>query len=350
MKLTMVVVCHHSSDVLGSCVESFRRASKDAGLSNEVVVVEQSEDSDQRRAVEAAGAERVLVRPNRGYAAGLNAGIGCASGEILLLANPDLVFTVDSVSALVSGLDAGFDVVGPQLTWDRAGTVLFPPAENPAPVAELTRTLRRRWRPWWRLGLAPWIERLWRVWSADGPVEVPCLRGPLLVLSRDTSNRLGPLDEGYFLYYEETEWLWRARRRRARLGVVGDAKVVHHWGHSTGRRVDATEIEAVSRERFFRRNYPALWRWVLRRIDGGTSTAGISGPEVAGCADVPETEADLWLVSSFRHLQPAIGCLRRSRLPDRVAEVADRGEWHALAVTRTERGWRIAGAWTWGRP
>ena len=346
----MVVVCHHSSEVLSGCVESFRRGAGAAGVEPEVVLVEQSEDSGEETAAAAVGPEQLLVRPNRGYAAGLNAGIGPAHGEILLLANPDLVFDEHSLSGLLAGLDEGFDVVGPQLTWDRAGEVLFPVAEDPAPRAELVRSLRRRWQRPWLTWLGSWLDDMWRVWSARGTVEVPCLRGPLLALRRDTADRLGPLDEEYFLYYEETEWLWRARRLGSRFAVAGGSRVEHHWGHSTARRDDRSLIEQAARDRFFMRNYGPLWRWALRQAAAGEAGAGVTGREVTGPGEIPETPADLWLFSTFRHLEPSVGAVGCSRPPDGIVEVGAEGRWFALAAARNGGRWQPRGSWTWGRP
>ena len=154
MKVSLVIVCHYSSQVLPRCVESFRSEAATAGVEAEVVAVEHSEDADELAAVAATGAERVLERPNRGYAAGLNAGAAEAGGEVLLLANPDIVFFPGSLSGLLDGITGGFDVVGPQFVWDAEGAVLLPPAEDPSPRAELGRALRRRSLTAWSAGLS----------------------------------------------------------------------------------------------------------------------------------------------------------------------------------------------------
>jgi GT2 family glycosyltransferase len=215
-----------------------------------VVAVEQSEAQEEARRVADAGVDRLLERPNLGYAAGLNAGVGVANGEVLLLANPDIRFFEGSLQLLLAGLDEGFDVVGPQFAWDTEREVLLPPAEDPAPLSEIGRSLRRRWKWFWTQSVSRNLEKTWRIWTADTTVPVDNLRGALLAIRAETMNRFGPLDEGYFLYYEETEWLWRARRRGARLGLAARALVQHRWGHSTVSTDRAAEIEQRSRERF----------------------------------------------------------------------------------------------------
>jgi len=239
VKVSLIVVCHRSSEVLPQCVESFRREAGAAGVEAEVVAVEQSEDSDEVRRVADAAVDVLLERPNRGYAAGLNAGVVEAGGDVLLLANPDIRFFDGSVGALVTALQKGFDVIGPRFVWDADGAILLPPAEDPSPSAELGRDLQRRWRWVWARGLSRGLEETWREWTTEETLAVNNLRGALLVASRETIDRLGPFDEDYFLYYEETEWLWRARRRGARLGLAAGARVQHRGsrrvrGSSTG--------------------------------------------------------------------------------------------------------------------
>jgi hypothetical protein len=169
------------------------------------------------------------------------------------------------------------------------------------------------------------------------------------VVPRAELGRLGPLDEGYFLYYEETEWLWRARRRGVGTAVAADARVVHRWGHATVRRDDARDVERASRERFFERNYPSRWRRLLERVGSGSRDRAVPASQVRGPDGIPPTPADLWLVSNDRRLEPAAASLGGVRLPASVDELAARGEWYALAARRSALGWRVQGLWRWSR-
>jgi hypothetical protein len=161
-------------------------------------------------------------------------------------------------------------------------------------------------------------------------------------------DRLGPLDEGYFLYYEETEWLRRGRRRGARFAVAAGARVVHRAGHATAHTAGRKAIEAASRERFFARNYGAASRWLLRRCAAGEENAGVAAQPMAGLHAVPESRADLWLLSPFRHLMPAVGVVGRPALPASVGRVAQGGPWYVAAAARDAGRWRLSGCWCWG--
>lgn len=348
MTVSLVVVCHRSSGVLGECVRAFRAEARAAGVEHEVVAVEQTEDPAEAERVAAAGVDRLEVRPNRGYAAGLNAGAAVARGDTLVLANPDTVLGAGSLARLLDAVASGFDVVGPQLVWDDAAELLFPPAEDPSPVAELRRTAQRRWQRVWAVGMGRTIAEWWRVWTADGPIEMAALRGPLLVVNRAAMDRFGPLDEGYFLYYEETEWLRRARRRGARLALHGGAVAIHRAGHSARHAANRAAVEAVSRERFFARNYGPAWRWLLRRLAPKRTRTGVDrAVPVSGPEAVPPCGGELWLLSTFRHLMPAVGVVGRPTLPRAVATVADGGPWYAAAARRRDDGWALGECWMW---
>jgi len=347
LKASLIVVCHFSSGVLPRCVASYRQQASAAGVAAEVVVVEQSEDEGEAEAAADCGPDVLLRKSNRGYAAGLNAGMTEATGDVYFLANPDIEFLDGSVRALVDAVVVGADVAGPQLLWDSAGEVILPIPDDPHPMAELKRSLRRRWPG--RRGLLRRVEANWRVWTAEEPSEVPSIRGPLMVLSRESVRRLGPLDEGYFLYYEETEWLWRARRRGALLMLAPESRVVHRWGHATRRRGDNAEIEQRSRTRFFERNYSAPLRAVVGRLGPAAEAADENFERVAGPEVVPEVDADVWLISIVSHMEPSVGCLRVSTLPPAIRELTASGRWYAVAARRREGRWQLQGSWKWER-
>jgi GT2 family glycosyltransferase len=346
MKVSLIAVCHHSSQVLSGCVGSFRREAAAAGVVPEVVVVEHSEDDREAIAIEASEPDTILRRPNRGYAAGLNTGAGAATGDVLFLANPDIEFLGGSVAALVdAATGGGATVAGPALLWDRDGEVFLPIPDDPGPRAELRRTLDRRW-PTGR-ALERIAERSWRVWTAEKPCRVPSLRGPLLALGRDTASRLGPMNEDYFLYYEETEWLWRARRAGAELVVAPQSRVVHRWGHSTRKSSDSGTVEERSRIRFFERNYPKPYRALLGRLAPKTEAPGLDFLEVAGPEELPVTEADIWLASHVNNMQPSIGGLGTSRIPSAIKEIAAVDRWYAVMARRVNSRWQLQGRWMW---
>ena len=263
--VSLVLVAHRSSALLASAVAGFRHEAAASGLAAETIVVEQSEDPAEQRAAAACAPELLLVRPNRGYAAGVNAGIAAASGRWLLVANPDVELAAGALAPLLAALADGGGVVAPQL---QLAGFLFPPADVQTPAAEAARRRALRHRRGWERHLLAELARWSRVWEADAPVAVPALSGASLAFPAALARRLGPWDEDYFLYFEETDWLRRSRRHGVRLAVVPAARASHRWGHAAQPEAWSDRF-AASQRRYFRRWFPLLGPLVLR-LPGGS--------------------------------------------------------------------------------
>nr|HRC86229.1 glycosyltransferase [Thermoanaerobaculia bacterium] len=324
LKVSLVVVGFRSSGVLPAALASFRREARECGLASEVVLVDHSEDAKEAARLRSLEPDQLLLEENRGYAAGLNRGIAEARGELLLLANPDLEFAAGALAPLLAAFEAGFSVVGPQF---HLGRFLFPPAELQTPAEEVARVqARRSTRRRLRLMVRE-LGRSLRVWEAGEPVEVEALSGALLALRADTAARLGRWDEGYFLYFEETDWLRQARSRGERLAIVPAARVAHAWGHA------ASEHEAVyeaSRRRFYRRH----WGW------SGHFVARLHAPEPPRWPPLAEERAllaggeRLWLVSPSAWGFPNAGAwLSGQELPSALEELAAATDRPAIELT-----------------
>jgi GT2 family glycosyltransferase len=285
--VSLVLVAHRSSSLLPAAIAAFRREAASGGVSGEVIVVEQSEDPAEADAAASAGPDLLLTRPNRGYAAGINAGMAAAGGRWLAVGNPDVELAPGALPALLAALADGWDVVGPQFG---LGGALFPPADEQTPRAEVVRRRAWRSRKAWEAHMRRELARWDRVWRARSPVAVPALSGALLAFSAELAHRLGAWPEDYFLYFEETEWLRRARRRHgARLAVVPGARAVHRWGHAA--RPDAFAARFASSQRlFFRRAHPLLGALTLavRRAEPPSANPWL------GAAPA---EASRWLLS-----------------------------------------------------
>ncbi|HKV11010.1 MAG TPA: glycosyltransferase [Thermoanaerobaculia bacterium] len=297
--ISLVLVAHRSSRWLPGAVDSFRAEASSLGLPAEVVVVEQSEDADEAARAEAVQPERFLVRENRGYAAGLNAGIAAASGEILLLGNPDVRFHPGSLGPLLAALEEGWDVVGPQFVL--AGW-LFPPADAQTPGEELRRYLASRNARFWERHHQREARRWAAVWESGAPVEAKTLSGALVAVRAETAARIGPWDEEYFLYFEETAWLRRARAMGRQLALVPGARVEHAWGHAAG--TGLSPHFGTSRRRYYEHSF-GLFGMAIANLTLDVSP--LVPPAFAAAEAARFRQRALWLLSPSPLGFPAAG-------------------------------------------
>ena len=260
MSVAAVFVHYHAARWLAGAVASFRRDHAGA----EIVVVDNGSRPEERHVLRGLPASYVDAGANRGYAGGVNLGVSQTKADYVFLLNPDVEVLPGCVGALLDVLEAGAAVAGPRLSWDRAQRLLLPPTETRTRRGELLRTLAP-----WRASLARAARRSWRRharahWLAEAPLTSWALSGAFLALRRDAWARVGPFDEGFKLYFEETDWLERARRQGLRGCLVPAARAVHFYNQSAAREPAAGAWFAESARRFERRYYGA---WFLAARD-----------------------------------------------------------------------------------
>ena len=113
------------------------------------------------------------------------------------------------------------------------------------------------------------------------------LSGALLAIRREAWRRIGPMDEGYRLYYEETDWLQRLRRLRREARFVPGAEAIHLYAQSTAREGRAEAWFQASSRRFRRRFHGAAFDSLARHLSRWPPVAPKKVREVD-----PSTEID----------------------------------------------------------
>jgi GT2 family glycosyltransferase len=79
-----------------------------------------------------------------------------------------------------------------------------------------------------------------------------------MIVRRAVLEQIGLMDEGYFLYFEEADFCWRAKAAGWEIWHVPESRVMHLEGASTGIRTKARRRAKYwydSRRRFFVKHY-----------------------------------------------------------------------------------------------
>lgn len=277
VKLSVIVLTYESGDLLIRCLESVFASV--LSFAWEVILVDnRSTDGSVEQAVERFGARltQVLRNPrNGGFAYGHNIGMRASRGEYVCLLNPDTVVRPEALAALVGFLDthpkAGF--VGPRVlnsdgTDQRSAMRMIP---TPADAASRALMLSR---------LFPHSVRFARFHAAgldpEAPHQVEACTGCCLMARRAMIDRIGLLDERFFLYCEDVDWFLRARDAGFTVHYLPGAIIEHLNAYSRRIRRFRTVFDAhwsmiLFHEKHFARRYPgplnfALYGGVLARM------------------------------------------------------------------------------------
>ncbi|HEX4719755.1 MAG TPA: glycosyltransferase family 2 protein [Thermoleophilaceae bacterium] len=238
MRTSFVIVAYNSADAFRATIPALA-AQLEAG--DELVVVDNAsaDDSAEVAAQLVPGALIVRNSANTGFAAGCNIGAAAASGELLVLLNPDARPAAGFRRAIERparerlGWGAWMGLV----TMD-AGTLV----NSSGGVLHFT-------------GLGWAGEAGTPVGDATSPHEIGFVSGACFAIPRSAYLEAGGFPEHFFMYCEDVDLSLRVRLRGGSLGIVPDARVDHDYDFAKGglkwRRLERNRLATVAR------TYPA---------------------------------------------------------------------------------------------
>ncbi|TLY39574.1 MAG: glycosyltransferase family 2 protein [Nitrospirae bacterium] len=269
MTLSILIVSFNTKGMLEQCLQSIRRHSPSA--SYEVFVVDNgSTDGSPALVAERFPEVRLMANSdNRGFAAANNQALSLAKGEVILFLNSDTCLLPDSLRPLLTRLEEqpGVGIVGPTERLE-AGTAY--PTICPSPdlwFLFLSHTGLRHYF-YTNPRINPY-RQIWELAHRSGePVAVDWLSGGSLMVRRRVLEEVGPFDEGYFFYMEDTDLCERARRAGWRIEYVPRGVIIHHGGGSSEKAKGGllTLSGTVSELRYFRKHGSGLDVLLLKAL------------------------------------------------------------------------------------
>ena len=241
--LTAVVPNFETPDETSRCV----RALIEDGVPPEriVIVDDASRDgSAERLEAELDGTTLLRLEQNSGYGAACNAGARELPGDAYLLVNSDAFVqrpgSVATLAAVFSRAEVGIAVprlLNPDLTVQQSVAPFHSPLVALVQASGLSRLVPNRRQPDWSTH-----------WDHGAEREIQAAAGPVLLVRGETWAALGGFDEGTFMYAEDRDLCWRARRAGWKVWFTPAAEFVHIGSASAGSRWSgAARAERVGR-------------------------------------------------------------------------------------------------------
>jgi GT2 family glycosyltransferase len=308
--LSVVMVTYNSAAVVKDALTAV------SGESAELIIVDNASSDDTIEVVRTLAPHARIVESggNLGFSRGVHAGVREASGDRLLLLNPDAVITGDAIRQVLEVFDSRADI-GIAAPFVSEGTGEFV-------------TLAGGYEPTiWRMfthatGLsrlahfAPFLRGHYLLrgqHSAGGVTELNWVSGGCMFIRRSAWDELGGLTDRWFMYAEDVEFCLRANDRGWRVVLVPWAHATHTVGASSA----ATEtIRTTWLENLFdlyQSHYQAgpvrasIWRLV---VGAGYAARAVASRVRAG----GDTGTHLGNARRFRAYARAAWKVRRRRL------------------------------------
>jgi GT2 family glycosyltransferase len=261
--VSVVIVNWNTKDLLEKCLRSVYDTVPP--LSFEVIVVDNASIDGSADMVADLFPQVALIRSNvnLGYSAGSNLGMMSASGEFVLLMNPDAELKAQAVQRMVEFARGNprIAVVGPKLL---------------NPDGSLQKN-GRRFTTWWRevLGMTKlywlWVrlypEADWGRVNFDIPARVDEVSGACMFIRKSVIDEVGGFDERFFMYYEEVDWCRRMAQAGWEVYYLPTAEVIHHQASSAKKtKLFASRVAYRSQYLYFRKHHGLFQAIILRML------------------------------------------------------------------------------------
>lgn len=262
--ISAIVVSYFTGPVLARAIAAL----SDQEAIAEIVLVDNGNfPGDVEKAVADAPVKILIGHGNIGFAAGCNLGAKSASGDFLLIINPDAILPDGGAARLLS------DGAALSRPWLMGAKLINPDG------TEQQGSRREVLTPWrafieatrlYRLAPQhPYFQRF-NLHTQDCPediIETPTISGAAMFLPRADFDAIGGMDERYFMHVEDVDFCLRFARAGGKIYFTPHVAIVHYKSSSRANavRIEARKTAGVVRyfHTHFADAYPRPFLWLV---------------------------------------------------------------------------------------
>jgi hypothetical protein len=254
--VSIVITTYNSRDYLKICIDSIKNNTPK--YSREMIVVDDASTDGTQELVQKQYPEINYIRnsENIGYVRSNNIGIRASKGRYVLCLNNDALVLDGAINKLIDFMEinknAGAD--GPKLLNSDKTIQLQCRRSFPAPMSSL----------YYFSGLSSLFPKnklfgkyLLTYLDDKSTMEVDCLCGAAMVVRRDVLDKVGLMDESFFMYGDDIDWCYRIKQAGWKIYYVPEAEMIHYGGRGGSRKQSYRNIFEFYRAMtvYYRKHY-----------------------------------------------------------------------------------------------
>lgn len=232
MKLSIVIVNYNVKHFLEQCLHSVFKATHN--LESEVFVVDNNSVDGSCSMVEQKFPQVTLIanKDNVGFSKANNQAIRISKGEYVLLLNPDTVVEEETFDKIVSFMDANPKAGGLGVKMIDGNGTFLPESKRglPTPMVAFYKIFGFS-------SLFPHSKTFSKYHlgylSNDETHEIEILAGAFMLMRKETLDKVGLLDEDYFMYGEDIDLSYRITKGGYKNYYFPETTIIHYKGEST---------------------------------------------------------------------------------------------------------------------
>ncbi|WP_241331108.1 glycosyltransferase family 2 protein [Chryseobacterium arthrosphaerae] len=239
MKLSVIIVNYNVTQLLRNCLLSLQKYIQE--VEYEILVIDNaSADSSWKELIpEFSDVQFIASEVNGGFSKANNQAIQKAKGDYLLLLNPDTEFEGFYMKELLDFADSktDFGCLGVRMH-DAEGNFL---PESKRSVPDMFNSFEKLFTNFRKNNSKSYYRN---DLEENEIAEVEVITGAFLLAKKEVYQKIGGLDEAYFMYGEDIDLCYTFLRNGYKNFYYGKASILHHKGESTIR-------DEVYLERFY---------------------------------------------------------------------------------------------------
>ncbi len=232
--IDIVIVSFNTRELLERCLQTIK---VHTDVPYRIIVVDNKSHDGSAQAAKQLGWPELTVIENKrnvGYAKACNQGIRVGASPYIILLNSDIMVTTSWVSPMIECMrtDPTIAVVGPKLV----------DQENRIAGAGVVGSYANHWSRGYMEPDEPG--------KYDTQEDCISVCGAAYLIRRDLLPTIGLFDEGYFFYFEETDYSFHVHSLGYRVVYCPQSKLIHLGGQSSHDHVLLRRYFNASQRRF----------------------------------------------------------------------------------------------------
>lgn len=258
MELSIVIVNYNTKELTLKCLRSV--FASQTNYEYEVFVVDNASKGDDVEVFKKEFPQAIVIsaKKNFGFAGGNNIALRQAQSKYILLLNSDTEVQPDTLNKSIQYMDAHSQVGA------MSCKVLLPDGS-------LDKACRRKFPNPWNSFLRLFGMRKFSNYNFFGDLnqiqEVDAVAGAFIMVRKEAIDKVGLLDEEYFMYGEDLDWCWRIKEAGYKIMYVPESSITH-FKYGSSRLVPFKMIRSAhnAMKIFYRKHYAEQYNWLFNQF------------------------------------------------------------------------------------
>lgn len=258
MDLSIIILNFNTKDLLRNSLQSVLASKTGYRLETLVSDNGSTDGSTEMIRSDFLGVKLIENGANLGFSKGNNIAIRKATGRYILLLNSDTEVRPDTFDLCIKKMDQDetIGILGCKIL---------------LPNGELDKAARRKFPNPWNSFLRLFGFRKLSDYNIDAPIdqemEVDSVVGAYLMIRKSVMDKIGLLDEEFFMYGEDLDWCWRAKEAGFKV-LYYPAATITHFKYGSSQQIPFFIIKMAHQAMkiFYRKHYAQKYNWLFNQL------------------------------------------------------------------------------------